>query len=79
MRTAPNLFTGVHDHVFACFGGSKQVYPSHLLCQSSDALFYKHIEGNYGNHIKRNEHSIKVPKSDDAITEAEDVDFVQIY
>ena len=79
MRTAPNLFTGVHDHVFACFEGSKQVYPSHLLCQSSDALFCKHIEGSYGNHINRNEHIIKAPKSDDGITEAEDVDFVQIY
>ena len=59
MRTAPNLFTGVHDHVFACFGGSKQVYPSHLLCQSSDALFCKHMEGSYGNNINRNEHISK--------------------
>ena len=30
-------------------------------------------------YIDRNEHSIKAPKSDDGITEAEDVDFVQIY
>ena len=65
--------------MFACFGGSKQVYPSHLLCQSSDALFCKHIEGSYGNHIYRNEHSIKATESDDGTTEAEDVDFVLIY
>ena len=29
--------------------------------------------------MNRNEHSIKVPKSDDGVTEAEVVDFVQIY
>ena len=26
MRTTPNLFTGAHDHVVACFKGSKQMY-----------------------------------------------------
>ena len=49
MWTGPNLFTGVHDHVFVCFEGSKQVYHSHLLCHCSDALF----EGSCGNHINK--------------------------
>ena len=44
MRTAPNLFTGLRDHVFACFrAGAKQTYfLLHLTLSCHSQTLEKH-------------------------------------